>query len=118
MLEWKKTTTGPKPKYRLSVKGRHVFGMAGLWGAWKNPKTGQWEDTFAIITDDPNTKMSEIHDRQAVILDPREYAEWLSESERPPLHLLRTLQDDNLVIDPIQVETVDEKPEPQLDLFG
>jgi putative SOS response-associated peptidase YedK len=48
--------------------------MAGLWGPWKNPKTGQSEDTFAIITDDPNSKMSEIHDRQAIILEPREYA--------------------------------------------
>jgi putative SOS response-associated peptidase YedK len=37
-----------------------------------NPKTGKWEDTFAIITSDPNTKLSQIHDRQAVILEPRE----------------------------------------------
>ena len=50
--------------------------------------------------------MSEIHDRLAVILDPRDYAEWLNESERPPLHLLRILQADDLVIDPVQVETV------------
>src|SRR5258708_6837079 len=87
MLEWKKTSSGPKPKYRLSVKGRHVLGMAGLWGPWKNPKTGQWEDTFAIVTTDPNGKMSEIHDRQAVILEPQEYAEWLAETQRPPLPL-------------------------------
>jgi putative SOS response-associated peptidase YedK len=93
--------------------------MAGLRGSWKNPKTGQWEDTFAIITDDPNTKMKEIHDRQAVILEPREYEEWLNESERPPLHLLRILQDEDLVIDPVQVETVDKQSEsPQLGLFG
>jgi putative SOS response-associated peptidase YedK len=58
MLEWKKTGTEPRPKYRLSVKGRHVLGMAGLWSPWKNPKTGKWEDTFAIITSDPNTKMT------------------------------------------------------------
>jgi putative SOS response-associated peptidase YedK len=53
MLEWKKTGTGPRPKYRLSVKGRHILGMAGIWGPWKNPKTDKWEDTFAIITSDP-----------------------------------------------------------------
>jgi len=118
MLEWKKTASGSKPKYRLSVKGRHVLGMAGLWGPWKNPKTGQWEDTFAIITDDPNTKMSEIHDRQAVILEPREYVEWMNESERPPLHLLRILPDDDLEIEPIN-PTREERPEPpQLGLVG
>ena len=109
MLEWKKTATGPRPKYRLSIKGRHVFGMAGLWAPWKNPKTNQWEDTFAIITSDPNGKMSEIHDRQAVILEPREYAEWLAESERPPLHLLRILPEEDLVIDPLETPA---KPKP------
>jgi putative SOS response-associated peptidase YedK len=98
MLEWKKTVTGPRPKYRLSVKGRHVLGMAGIWGPWQNPKTGQWEDTFAIITSDPNTKVSDIHNRQAVILEPREYAEWLAESERPPIHLLRILPDEDMTI--------------------
>jgi putative SOS response-associated peptidase YedK len=46
--------------------------MVGLWAPWMNPKTGKWEDTFAIITSDPNTKLSQIHDRQAVILEPRE----------------------------------------------
>jgi putative SOS response-associated peptidase YedK len=111
MLEWQKTGTGPRPKYRLSVKGRHVLGMAGIWAPWKNPKTGQWEDTFAIITSDPNTKMSEIHDRQAIILEPREYAEWLNESERPPLHLLRILPDEDLLIDPVIPAPI-EKPEP------
>jgi putative SOS response-associated peptidase YedK len=102
MLEWQKTTGKElRPKYRLSVKGRHVLGMAGLWAPWKNPKTDKWEDTFAIVTTDPNGKMSEIHDRQAVILEPQEYAEWLAESERPPLHLLLVLPDEDLQIDPL-----------------
>jgi putative SOS response-associated peptidase YedK len=102
MLEWQKTTGKElRPKYRLSVKGRHVLGMAGLWAPWKNPKTDKWEDTFAIVTTDPNGKMSEIHDRQAVILEPQEYAEWLAENERPPLHLLRILPDEDLQIDPL-----------------
>jgi putative SOS response-associated peptidase YedK len=75
--------------------------MAGLWGPWQNPKTGLWEDTLAVITTDRNGKMSEIHNRQSVILEPREYAEWLNDSERPPLHLLRILPDEDLVIDPL-----------------
>src|ERR1700744_3693181 len=90
-FEWKKTATEPRPKYRLTAKGRTVLGMAGIWGPWQNPKTGLWEDTFAIITTDPNGKMSEIHNRQPVILEPKEYAERLEDSERPPVHLLRIL---------------------------
>jgi putative SOS response-associated peptidase YedK len=117
-FEWEKTAPEPRPKYRLSVKGRHVLGMAGLWGPWHNPKTGQWEDTFAIITSDSNAKMAEIHNRQPVILEPGEYAEWLEESERPPVHLLRVMPDDDFVIDPLKVDSQAkpkiEKPEPSM----
>jgi putative SOS response-associated peptidase YedK len=77
-----KTATGPKPKYRLSVKGRHILGMAGVWQLWKNPKTEQWEPTFAIVTSDANVIMGEIHDRQPVILEPREYGEWVSRERK------------------------------------
>jgi putative SOS response-associated peptidase YedK len=118
-FEWKKTASGPKPKYRLTAKGRHLLGMAGVWQPWQNPKTGQWEPTFAIITSDPNKKMTEIHDRQPVILDLKEYAEWLGETERLPLHLLRVLQDDDMVIDPVVVRAEEKAEEPpQLGLFG
>jgi putative SOS response-associated peptidase YedK len=109
-FEWRKTGTGSRPKYKLSVKGRGVFGMAGVWSPWMNPKTGQWEDTFSILTSDANGKMGEIHDRQPVILEPREYGEWLAESERPPVHLLRILGEEEMVVDP----PVEEKKEPGL----
>jgi putative SOS response-associated peptidase YedK len=56
--------------------------------------------------------MSEIHDRQAIILEPREYGEWLNESERPPLHLLRILGDDDLVIDAVDTPSKTQTPEP------
>jgi len=46
--------------------------------------------------------MSAIHNRQPVVLEPREYAEWLEESERPPLHLLRILSDKDLMISKIE----------------
>jgi putative SOS response-associated peptidase YedK len=91
--------------------------MVGLWSPWQNPKTGKWGDCFAIITSDPNTKMSEIHDRQAVILETREYAEWLNGSERPPLHLLRILPDDDLVIDPLTATPTKALEPPQPGLF-
>jgi putative SOS response-associated peptidase YedK len=86
--------------------------MAGIWGPWKNPKTGQWEDTFAIITTDPNAKMNEIDNRQPVILQPREYAEWLAESERPPIHQLRILPDEEMTV--TKVETLTNRIEPPL----
>jgi putative SOS response-associated peptidase YedK len=35
--------------------------------------------------------MAAIHTRQPAILEPREYEQWLTPTERPPVHLLRVL---------------------------
>ena len=95
-FEWVKTAKGSKPKYEFGVPGREPFGMAGLWSAWKNPKTEVWEDTFAILTGDANSVMEPVHDRQPIILEPQEYAEYLASAERPPVHLLRVLPGEEL----------------------
>jgi putative SOS response-associated peptidase YedK len=31
-------------------RGPSPFGLAGLWENWRNPNTGEWERTFAVIT--------------------------------------------------------------------
>ncbi len=95
-FEWVKAAKGPKPKYEFAVRDREPFGMAGLWSSWKNPKTDKWEDTFAVLTGDANGVMQPVHNRQPIILEPREYAEYLAPSDRPPTHLLRVLPDEEL----------------------
>jgi putative SOS response-associated peptidase YedK len=95
-FEWVKVQKGAKPKYEFAVPGREPFGMAGVWSAWKNPKTEAWEDTFAILTGDANGVMQPVHDRQPIILEPYEYAEYLDLNDRPPIHLLRALPDKEL----------------------
>lgn len=47
-FEWRKTGAGPRPKYRLSVKGRRVFGMAGVWSPWMNPRRGSGRIRFRL----------------------------------------------------------------------
>jgi putative SOS response-associated peptidase YedK len=90
IFEWKKAEPGgKKPKYEIAVPGREPFGMAGVWKPWRNPKTGEWEQTFAVVTGAPNELIQPIHDRLATILEPREYEEYLAATERPPVHLLR-----------------------------
>lgn len=90
-FEWQKAKSGKKPKYEITIPSRQPFGMAGVWSQWKNPKTEQWEHTFAILTGEANAVMQTIHDRQPTILDPHDYVEYLSEDERPPTHLLRII---------------------------
>jgi putative SOS response-associated peptidase YedK len=43
-----------KLKYEITIPSQEPFGMATVWKLWKNPKMGQWERTFAILTGDPN----------------------------------------------------------------
>jgi putative SOS response-associated peptidase YedK len=90
-FEWTHSASRAKTKFEFSVRDGGLFGMAGLWSPWLNPRTGQWEQTFSILTSEANEAMRPIHDRQPEILEPREYAEYLASTPRPPLHLLRIL---------------------------
>ena len=87
---------------RSSFLGQEPFGMAGLWKRWKAPKTDHWGPTFAVITGEPNGLMAPIHDRMTVFLKPRDYAQCLGPSERPPLHLLRILSPEGMRIRQIE----------------
>ena len=100
--EWAKGKSGKKPKYEFTVTGQEPFGMAGIWSLWKNPRTGEREQTFAILTSEANSVMRPIHDRQPTILEPRDYQEWFAESMRPPVHLLRLLTDEELQARPLE----------------
>ena len=92
IFEWQATASGRrKPKYEIAVPGREPFGIAGVWKLWKNPKSDQWERTFAVLTGEPNELVQPIHDRMTTILEPRDYAAYLAPAERPPSHLLRIL---------------------------
>lgn len=94
VYEWQKVDKGKKPKYEFTIPGQEPFGMAAVWKLWKNPKTEQWEKTFAVLTGEPNELMAPIHDRMTTFVEPRDYAEYLAPSERPPVHLLRILPAD------------------------
>lgn len=97
IFEWKQMPKGEKKqKYEITLHGQEPFGMAGLWKLWKNPKTNQWERTFAVITGKPNELMQPIHDRMTTFLEPHDYAEYLEASDRPPIHLLRIVSADEM----------------------
>jgi putative SOS response-associated peptidase YedK len=106
-FEWQDCDTKPKPKYEINVPGREYLGIAGVWAPWKNPKTDQWEKTFSTFTSEPNALIEKIHIRQPIILGPSEFDEWLSPSERPPVHLLRVMPEEEMRIKLLN-------PEPQL----
>jgi putative SOS response-associated peptidase YedK len=70
------------------MKDGTPFGIGGLWENWKEPASGEWVRTFAIITTDANESVADIHDRMPLILAPRDYVRGLSE-EPDPCDLMR-----------------------------
>ena len=50
--------------------------------------------------------MAPVHDRQPVILAPRDYQEYLESTERPPIHLLRIFPDDEMRAECIDQELI------------
>jgi len=109
-------------KYEFDIPAREIFGMAGVWKLWKHPKTDEWESTFAVLTGEPNEVMQPIHDRLTTVLEPRDYAEYLAFSERPPIHLLRILPSNELratrLEKPVRKSRSKSKEDHQVCLFG
>jgi putative SOS response-associated peptidase YedK len=85
----------PPPK-----KDGSPFGLAGLWENRRNPNTGEWERTFAIITVPSNDLVDQIRDRMPAILEPRSYEQWL-DLEPDPHDLLITYPSELMTMWPI-----------------
>ena len=59
------------------------FAMAGIWSSWYNPKTGEDENNFAILTTAGNSLMQKIgHHRAPLILPPEEEKVWLNKDSK------------------------------------
>jgi putative SOS response-associated peptidase YedK len=89
--EWKRLDEKTKQPYAFAMRNGEPFAFGGLWDGWKDPATGDWLQSFSIITTDPNELTATVHDRMPVILKPSDYDRWLdrTDAERPPVDLLR-----------------------------
>jgi putative SOS response-associated peptidase YedK len=106
-FEWTHHGKHAKTKFEFNVRGGGLFGMAGLWSPWLNPRSGRWEQTFSILTGEANEVMRPIHDRQPEIVEPREYREYLMPAPHLPLHLLRILPSEEMTAQPANAEAED-----------
>jgi putative SOS response-associated peptidase YedK len=107
-FEWK-AIKGQKARqpYAIAMKDRSPFGIGGLWENWKDPTSGGWIRTFAIITTPANELVAEIHDRMPLILAPTDYVRWLSDEPDP--YLMRPFPDEPMRMWPISARV--NKPE-------
>lgn len=86
--EWKKLDAKTKQPYAIAMTSREPFAFAGLWDAWKDPATGYWLQSFALVTTTPNELTATIHNRMPAIVGPQDYQRWLDLSSAPPFDLL------------------------------
>jgi putative SOS response-associated peptidase YedK len=75
-FEWRASKGGKQP-YAIAMKDGSPFGVAGLWENWREPVSGEWIRTFAIVTVPANELVAQIHDRMPAILRPESCDQWL-----------------------------------------
>jgi len=88
--EWDRTG-GAKQPYLLRPPQDGVLAMAGLWAVWKDPATGLWVPSVAVITTRANATVGAIHDRMPVLLARDAWARWLDPAVADPAELLGLL---------------------------
>jgi putative SOS response-associated peptidase YedK len=81
--EWDRAG-GTKQPYLLRPPGDGVLAMAGIWSAWKDPATGLWVPSAAVITTAANAAMGVIHDRMPVLLPRDAWERWLDPAFADP----------------------------------
>lgn len=108
-FEWK-AIKGLKAKqpFAIAMRDGSPFGIAGVWENWKDPTSGEWQRTFAIITVPPNELLAQIHDRMPAILGRADYDRWLGD-ESDPRDLLQPFPSDLMHMWPISTRV--NKPE-------
>ena len=53
--------TAVKYPYRVMVKDKEIFWIAGIWNQWTDAETGETVDTCSIVTMEANLVMEQIH---------------------------------------------------------
>jgi putative SOS response-associated peptidase YedK len=72
--------TADKYPYYIGLKDKEYFFMAGIWQSWSDRATGEYVESFAIITTKANKLMEQIHNskkRMPTILDEDLAWEWM-----------------------------------------
>jgi putative SOS response-associated peptidase YedK len=109
-FEWRAIKgAGRKQPYAIAMKNGSPFGLAGLWENWCDPKTGEWERTFAVITVPSNELVDQIHDRMPAILEAKSYDRWLGLEPDPYDLLITTYPSEAMTMWPISTRV--NKPE-------
>lgn len=82
--KWLDSKGKRKEKYLIQLQEDSIFGLAGLYSSWTNPKSGVKVASFSLLTTKANAIMAEIHNikkRMPLIMNAQESKEWLHSGE-------------------------------------
>ena len=66
-----------KIPYRIFLKDREIFSMAGIWSCCNDKENDKLIYSFAIITTDANEFMKPLHNRMPAIIEKKDEEKWL-----------------------------------------
>ncbi|XWK89291.1 MAG: SOS response-associated peptidase [Phormidium sp.] len=86
--EWQ-TQNGEKQPFYFRLENGETFAFAGLWEHWEKGE-GEPIESCTILTTEANELMRPIHERMPVILESKNYEQWL-DTEAKKVELLQSL---------------------------
>jgi putative SOS response-associated peptidase YedK len=103
--EWQRGGKTKQP-FVITTTQQPVLTFGGLWERWRSED--QTVLSFCILTTQPNTVMTPIHDRMPVIVEPQDFDRWLGDDSDQLQELLRPCPDS--LLDTYPVSTAVNKP--------
>lgn len=96
--EWRRDGRRKQP-FLIHTPTDAPLAFAGLWAPWRDPQTGTWLLSAAVVTTAANATVGKLHDRMPAILGADEWPLWIDPAIRDPGLLRDLLQpaDDELL---------------------
>ncbi len=73
-FEWRQSGNGKQPFF-ITYKNASPISFAGIWDRWIH--NGKLLETFSIITTKATPSLAEIHPRQPVVVNCKDFEDWL-----------------------------------------
>jgi putative SOS response-associated peptidase YedK len=103
--EWRREAGKRKPQpFLIAAHDGAPLAIAGLWAPWRDPASGEWLLSCAVVTTTANATVAALHDRMPVLLSAAEWPIWLDGQITDIdflADLLRPAPDDLLTLRPV-----------------
>jgi putative SOS response-associated peptidase YedK len=113
--EWQEEGGRKQPVY-IHMKDEEPFAIARLWEHWEG-QDGQVIESCTLVTTKPNDLLKPIHKRMPMILDPKDYEQWLDPDVQEVSRLqplLRPYPPDQMTYYPVNVRVNNPRNDDQL----